>query len=142
MKNQKRVAIDRTRADVKEKYPTNRWPKLVEPATGNAKPECSETDDHPWVKLFGDAVLRLSDAQEVPAKFMMSSVDGMLPGHVELTVADPDIADLAWHNGQRIELEICGAKIRTQIIGQNKLTHVLWLPAASLLRGLARAIAV
>jgi hypothetical protein len=105
------------------------------------QPVPPKTDDDPWIRFFGEAVIRLKNKQKIPARFTMKSADGMLPGHVELTAADPDAADLAWHNGPRIELEICGAKVCSQIISQNKHNHVLLLLAASFLRSLARAIA-
>jgi hypothetical protein len=100
----------------------------------------SKADDDRSIRFAGDAVLRLKTKQEMPAKFVIQSVDGMLPCLVEL-IADPDTADLAFQDGPAIKLEICGAKIRTQIAAQNKQTHALLLFAAPFLRGLAKAMA-
>jgi hypothetical protein len=94
----------------------------------------------PWIRFAGDALVHLNNKQQVHAGFVMGSVGGMLPSVLELTV-DPKVSDFAFQNGPAITLEVCGVKIRTQIAGQNKKSHVLQIFAAPLLRGLARAMA-
>lgn len=105
------------------------------------RPVTPKSTKDPWIWLLGDAVLRLNKNQRVPAEFRMKSFEGMLPGHVELTTADPEAADLAWHNGPGLVLEICGAKIRAPIIGHPMGSQLILLHAAPFVGSLARAIA-
>lgn len=93
----------------------------------------------PSIKLVAHGTMQLKMSQQIPARLTVQSVDGLVPLHAEVMV-DAATSDFAFHNLCQVELDICGVKIRTPILGQDKQTHALLVRASPFFATLAKAM--
>jgi hypothetical protein len=98
-----------------------------------------------WVEIAGEAVFSRGPTLRIPVRFGMVSVDGMVPGLLEVT-AEGEVLERAFVNGsfekRVVRIELCELDFRTTVKGLNKVTGALLLDAAPLFRAMARALAV
>ena len=98
-----------------------------------------------WIEIAGEAVFSRGPTLRIPVRFGMVSVDGMVPGLLEVT-ADAEVLERAFVNGsfegRMVRIELCELDFRTTVMGLNKVTGALFLDAAPLFRAMARALTV
>src|SRR5260370_3907326 len=97
------------------------------------------------IEIAGEAVFVMCPSLRIPVRFGMASVDGLVPGLLEVT-ADAEVLERAFINGafdgRMVKLELCEIDFRTSVRSHNKETGALLLDGAPFFRAMARVLAV